>query len=998
MNMRRRRRSLLLAPVAWLLLAHAAALYLFTTGFFLTRFEVPDVSDCRVHPAATSPTNLRQNLHHQSLRRDVDVDSAATDECWMPARFRRVVFVVVDALRFDFVRSGDAASASTTASSFYYLDRLPVLNETLAARPSQSLLFKFVADPPTMTMQRLKGLTTGSLPTFLDIKDNMASSSAIAEDNLLRQMRAQGRGIVFMGDDTWDALYGDAFFTRKYAFDSFNVKDLDTVDRGVQRHLFPELQRGDWDLLIAHFLGVDHVGHTHGPSSVFMTQKLDEMNRVLGQLLDALPDDDTLLAVLGDHGMSADGNHGGATDEETGAALFLYSKRPIVADELRSYADRWGSEIPQVDLVPTLALLSGLPIPFGNLGSVIPSLFFSPQPGEEGSAPAGGATEGKAGLEQRLAASFESLAVALQLNVEQVRRYLWTYSSASKLPAQAYDALERMLLEIDGVKDELAFLDTDALASPSALTRKIELLEDLVSRQQRYLREALALGRSIWTQFDLCSMAWGFLLFTWSLLLLVIDCLNPSASVICDQRALTVASVAKAAVVVMVAGSVSAVSAIFMPSSHPLTRWLPASPLSRALVVVASLALMSTSVRAWRLRREMTSAVVFVGSTDSVRVVAFVVVLLHSLALLSNSYIVAEDKVMTFLSETIGFFLLFHAQRPGSAIGLRRSRTFASAVFIASSRLASALEPPNIIQSTPSLLRTYIPLVVLVALASAFAAFFKRSGCGGASLDGRFPSLTIGVAVNCVACAVYWAAAPSPWAMLRLWLPRAVYLSFLAPLGVFWWRNTRGEGTTGLMLMLFWQFVPCYMLVLGPSSPVSVLSASLQLLSLAFVARTAPSSTGAKPTAASAARPAWMLLFASATSHAFFFTGHQNTFTSLQNAAGFVGLDAFQFHASGALLGLNTFGNYALGLLALPWVLAGQEPSRPPAAWRSALLAFLASLALAAGVSTAFVALQRRHLMVWAIFAPKFLFDGVVLLVADALALLLLAPLAMAEV
>ena len=34
---------------------------------------------------------------------------------------------------------------------------------------------RFLADPPTTTMQRLKGLTTGSLPTFIDVSANFAS-------------------------------------------------------------------------------------------------------------------------------------------------------------------------------------------------------------------------------------------------------------------------------------------------------------------------------------------------------------------------------------------------------------------------------------------------------------------------------------------------------------------------------------------------------------------------------------------------------------------------------------------------------------------------------------------------------------------------------------------------------------------------------------------------------------------------------------------------------
>ena len=36
-------------------------------------------------------------------------------------------------------------------------------------------------------------------------------------------------------------------------------------------------------------------------------------------------------------------------------------------------------------------------------------------------------------------------------------------------------------------------------------------------------------------------------------------------------------------------------------------------------------------------------------------------------------------------------------------------------------------------------------------------------------------------------------------------------------------------------------------------------------------------------------------------------------------------------------------------------------------------------------VSTAFVALERRHLMVWAIFAPKFVFEACGMVVGEAL-------------
>jgi hypothetical protein len=50
-----------------------------------------------------------------------------------------------------------------------------------------------------------------------------------------------GKKTVFMGDDTWTALYPDAF-TEQYPFPSLVVKDIHTVDNGVIQYLFPVLQ------------------------------------------------------------------------------------------------------------------------------------------------------------------------------------------------------------------------------------------------------------------------------------------------------------------------------------------------------------------------------------------------------------------------------------------------------------------------------------------------------------------------------------------------------------------------------------------------------------------------------------------------------------------------------------------------------------------------------------------------------------------------------------
>ena len=115
-----------------------------------------------------------------------------------------------------------------------------------------------------------------------------------------------------MGDDTWMTVFPALFSPNMtHPYDSFNVEDLHTVDEGVIRHLFPLLQDAEnqqgWDVIVGHFLGVDHVAHRVGPDHPVMKAKLTQMDEVLRKVVDNLTDD-TLLIFLGDHGMDRKGD------------------------------------------------------------------------------------------------------------------------------------------------------------------------------------------------------------------------------------------------------------------------------------------------------------------------------------------------------------------------------------------------------------------------------------------------------------------------------------------------------------------------------------------------------------------------------------------------------------------------------------------------------------------------------------------------------------------
>lgn len=238
-----------------LVLMYTVGLLIFANGFLLKRLVIERNSTCRVDFA------MQTDLH-------------GDEGCWIHKRFKRAIIVVIDALRFDFVKYDPSASGDHP-----FKNKLSVIHNLLNGKPKHSRMYKFMADPPTTTLQRLKGLTTGSLPTFVDAGSNFHSSE-ITEDNFIDQFVNRKKKITFLGDDTWAGLFPRRF-NKAFPFPSFNVKDLHTVDDGIIKHLIPELKKDDWDLTIAHFLGVDHCGHRYGPNHNAMSEKLSQMNDVL---------------------------------------------------------------------------------------------------------------------------------------------------------------------------------------------------------------------------------------------------------------------------------------------------------------------------------------------------------------------------------------------------------------------------------------------------------------------------------------------------------------------------------------------------------------------------------------------------------------------------------------------------------------------------------------------------------------------------------------------
>ncbi|XP_042793120.1 GPI ethanolamine phosphate transferase 2 isoform X3 [Panthera leo] len=145
------------------------------------------------------------------------------------------------------------------------------------------------------------------------------------------------------------------------------------VDDNVTRHLDKVLKRGDWDVLILHYLGLDHIGHISGPSSPLIGHKLSEMDNILMKIHTSLLSEErenlspNLLVLCGDHGMSETGSHGASSMEEVNTPLILISS----AFERKPGDIRHPKHVQQTDLAATLAIGLGLPIPENSVGSLL---------------------------------------------------------------------------------------------------------------------------------------------------------------------------------------------------------------------------------------------------------------------------------------------------------------------------------------------------------------------------------------------------------------------------------------------------------------------------------------------------------------------------------------------------------------------------------------------------------------------------------------------------
>ena len=799
---------------------------------------------------------------------------------------------------------------------------------------------------------------------------------------------------------------------------------------------------------------------------------------------------ETLLIVMGDHGMTDDGNHGGASKEETEAALFLYSPgRKLISKAKEEGVYIWEDEeeggreggggglksvqleggavprrVAQVDLVPTLSLLLGVAVPYSNLGGIVPELFFSQE--EEGGREGG----------------WEGLVHAFQANAYQLHRYLVKYGEVASLPSAEMETLEKLYRKAVSAHEE-----------GGREGGREGGLEEVCRGYRFFLREALELGRRVWTQYDVGLMLWGVLVLALSLLLGLVMMKGrggipssfPSSSLnlvgkgkerpkqgegeraeVGGEKAAPAAhddgddsdrqqqqqkqqyrqpplpSTTLLLHLFLGALAITLVVSFLFPT-HFLQQ---GNDHAATVIPCLLLSLVLAGLILSKMREGGREGWVGVGGREGGSLGSLLLVLLHGVSLFSNSYIEGEEKTYLFLGGSAAALLWVgtitnNSCRSSSKSSSSSNNTSGSSSSDNSKKNSNNTSRSSRSSSTSSSSGIIYPAWLLPALLTRLAFEAKGHGQDVAAHFHLLPTLlpllflllgyhhlsssstpspvpskrTILLSLSYLLLLLHWLsqidAQDLPlWATdtLHLGIPRLLYLSSL--LGFIFLccssssssssssrttttttsssssKGSSSSSNTNFCLdVAALSLSPPLLLVLGPLGPWSLLCLSGTLYSLRrFCAP--PSLPSSLP----------YLVAVSFLGRAFFFaTGHHSQFNRLQYSAAFVGFDEFSFGIGGMLLFLNTFGTELLVVLMVGHeILSSSASSSLPSS--SSSVASSSSLALSSSfpsslppslatllhlsafrtlLTTLCVLLHRRHLMVWAVFAPKFIFD-----------------------
>ena len=269
----------------------------------------------------------------------------------------KVILVILDGLRFDIAQS-----------SMGYLSHL--------IEVSHASLYKVRAELPTLSRPLYEVLLTGTPASVNGITANAVAR--LSEQTSLFHLAAQ-QGLTTAAA----AYYWFSELYNRSPFSPFGDREQHDLHFPIQHgkfyfddtypdsHLFAdaEVLRQDWnpDFMLVHPMGIDHAGHRFGADSKDYRGRVLATDSLLAQYLPRWMGAGYTLLITADHGMNADGQHGGILPDVREVPLFW-----LGADAYHPLGDL--KELSQLAIAPLICHLLSLPLGQNMQPLPVPSL------------------------------------------------------------------------------------------------------------------------------------------------------------------------------------------------------------------------------------------------------------------------------------------------------------------------------------------------------------------------------------------------------------------------------------------------------------------------------------------------------------------------------------------------------------------------------------------------------------------------------------------------
>ncbi|CAF1598948.1 unnamed protein product [Adineta ricciae] len=300
----------------------------------------------------------------------------------------RVVYFILDGLRFDAIQTNPSLKALLTSTWF----------------ASDSLLLKMSTQFPTVSVPNWQSLITGARPSLHGRVGN-DDLTPYTFDSIFTSVMSVGMKNGLSGDGWWSILlnghltpfygdgtsptlthnFGDAFYTHGHSDRNKDIAYNQRFHAAINSQTVVRRSNGsmdiiqfDYDLFLSYYGDIDGESHSFGPQSSQTQSAIDDKVMFVREginaitTLDAMTQTRTVFIITSDHGHVNAGGHGGDAHVLMTVPLIVYVKDSQLASAknlLPVY-----STFDTVDIATTIAGLLGAPVPRQSEGTFISPL------------------------------------------------------------------------------------------------------------------------------------------------------------------------------------------------------------------------------------------------------------------------------------------------------------------------------------------------------------------------------------------------------------------------------------------------------------------------------------------------------------------------------------------------------------------------------------------------------------------------------------------------